>query len=250
MVWLTESSTPDDLRIYAIGDVHGCLTQLQSVHRWIVEDISSQPTAEWKIIHVGDYVDRGEDSRGVLDYLVHCCAEDDRVICLKGNHDLMFRAGIGGDERLTEIWLRNGADATLASYDLSVDDFIKRHRDGRGFEGTVPNSHLSFIEGLDHKLRLGDYLFVHAGINPKRRLEDQEPDDMLWIRDRFIHSGREFDAVIVHGHTPSRKIDVRPNRVGIDTGAVFGGEMSCLVLEGHRKLRLTENGRVPLTCAR
>lgn len=250
MVWLTESSTPENLRVYAIGDVHGCLTQLKQVHQWIDADLGENPIADWKIIHVGDYVDRGEESRGVIDYLIERQAVDHRNVCLKGNHDLMFRAGITGDKRLTEIWLRNGAETTLASYDLSIDDFMARHTDRRGFEDAIPRDHIEFIDNLDYSVRLGDYLFVHAGVNPRRSLDDQHPDDMLWIRDRFIESCMEYDAVVVHGHTPSRKIDVRPNRVGIDTGAVYGGLMSCLVLDDVRKLRLTENGRAPLTSGR
>lgn len=250
MVWLTESSTPENLRVYAIGDVHGCLAQLKEVHQWIEQDLGKYPVAEWKIIHVGDYVDRGEDSRGVIDYLIERCSKDDRNICLKGNHDLMFSAGVGGDKRLTEIWLRNGAEATLASYDLSIDDFMVRHVDGRGFDDAIPKPHIEFLDRLGYSLRLGDYLFVHAGIHPRHALEDQKPEDMLWIRDRFIESSKEFDAVIVHGHTPSRKIDVRPNRVGIDTGAVYGGDLSCLVLDGARKLRLTLDGRASLIAGR
>lgn len=245
MVWLTEASTPEDLRIYAIGDVHGCLDALKSVHSWIGEDLERHPTENWKMIHVGDYIDRGPASQQVIDYLINCCSVEERVVCLLGNHDLMFHRSVHGDERLTKIWMRNGGETTLDSYGLTLADFVSC-RNGAGFDDVIPKAHLDFVEGLELSVTLGDYFFVHAGIDPSRPLDAQTDDDMLWIRDRFIGSTTEFDAVIVHGHTPTRKPDVRPNRVGIDTGAVFGGALTCLVLEGQMKAQLVASGRAAL----
>lgn len=246
MVWLTEASTPEDLRIYAIGDIHGCLDDLKSVHDAIGEDLERNPTENWKMIHVGDYIDRGPESRQVIDYLIHCCTIDDRVVCLLGNHDLMFRRAVLGDKRLTEIWMRNGGETTLESYGLSLSDFARRRSDGTGFDDVIPPAHMDFIDSLEMSVKLGDYFFVHAGIDPDQSLDQQDADSMLWIRDRFIADHREYEAVIVHGHTPSRRTDVRSNRIGIDTGAVFGGDLTCLVLEGQMKARVVASGRAPL----
>lgn len=246
LVWLTDAKTPENLRIYAIGDVHGCLNHLQAVHHWIDEDLARHPASDWTIVHVGDYVDRGDQSREVMDYLIDRSAKDDRNVFLLGNHDLMFKRAIEGDERLTKIWLRNGGETTLASYGLSLDEFLRRRIDRLGFDDVIPESHLAFIDSLKMSVTLGDFYFVHAGIDPDRHLADQEEADMLWIRDRFVDKSGEYEAIIVHGHTPTRKADVRSNRIGIDTGAVFGGDLCCLLLDDMIKGRVVAGGRAPL----
>lgn len=246
LVWLTEARLPETQRVYAIGDVHGCLDMLRTLHGAIGDDLADNPIDDWTVVHVGDYVDRGPESNGVIDYLAEICADDDRVKCLLGNHDLMFAEAVRGNREMLQVWMRNGGEETLASYDLGIDAFIDRISSGASFDDVIPPTHLSFIDGLDHAMHVGDYFFVHAGIDPGRGLDDQSIDDMLWIRDRFINDGREFEAVIVHGHTPTRRVDVRANRVGIDTGAVYGGSLTCLVLDGARKARLGSEGRLPL----
>lgn len=246
LVWLTEAKTPPDLRIYAIGDVHGCLEPLQAAHEHIARDLQIDPADDWTIIHLGDFTDRGPDSRGVIEFLLEQSAENPHIVNLMGNHDLMFARAVRGDPQMTRIWLDNGGIQTLANYSLDYDSFIDRIARDVGFDDVIPPEHISFLGGLDQGAHLGDYFFVHAGIDPERSLDDQSIDDLLWIRDRFIKDGREFEAVIVHGHTPTRKVDVRANRLGIDTGAVYGGTLTCLVLDGERKARLGPEGRLPL----
>lgn len=245
MVRLADARTPDGMRVYAIGDVHGCLDALAAMHRAIRADLARRPVADWRIVHLGDYVDRGADSRGAVDFLLARVAEDARVMCLRGNHDQMFAQSLVGDRRTLDLWLMNGGAETLESYGIPLARCLDAVRSGRpAFD--VPAAHRKFLERLSNSVRLGDYYFVHAGIDPARALDAQDPQDQLWIREPFLNSDREFDAVVVHGHTPVRRVAVRPNRIGIDTGAVYGGSLTCLVLDGGAKGLLSGARVVPL----
>jgi serine/threonine protein phosphatase 1 len=245
VVWLADARTPDGTRVYAIGDVHGCLDALAGVHRAIGADLLRRPAADWRIVHLGDYVDRGADSRGVIDFLLARMAEDARVLCLRGNHDEMFAQSLAGKRQAAELWLMNGGGETLENYGVSVVRFLDALRSG-DMTLRIPEAHRGFLDALGTSLRFGDYYFVHAGINPGSALDAQTPHDQLWIREPFLNSDRQFEAVVVHGHTPVRRVAVRPNRIGIDTGAVYGGSLSCLVLEGGSKALLSPTGLVPL----
>jgi serine/threonine protein phosphatase 1 len=246
LVWLTDARGPEGVRLYAIGDVHGCLEALVRVHRAIGDDLAARPAGDWRIIHLGDYVDRGADSRGVVEFMRARVAGDRRVLCLRGNHDEMFAAALGGERGAVELWLMNGGAETLESYGVPLTRFLDELRSGRAGGDAVPQAHRAFLDGLAVSARFGDYYFVHAGIDPERSLEAQEPDVQIWIREPFLSSGKEFEAVVVHGHTPVRRVAVRPNRIGIDTGAVFGGPLSCLVLEGPERHLLAGDRLVPL----
>jgi serine/threonine protein phosphatase 1 len=233
------------MRLYAIGDVHGCLDALVGLHRAISADLQRRPADDWRIVHLGDYVDRGADSRGVIDFLVARTAEDVRVLCLCGNHDQMFAQALAGKRQAAELWLMNGGGETLESYGVAVTRFLNALRSGDPI-CAVPDAHRGFLDGLAPSARFGDYYFVHAGIDPASALDAQETEDQLWIREPFLTSDREFEAVVVHGHTPVRRVALRPNRIGIDTGAVFGGPLTCLVLEGASKALLSPAGPVPV----
>lgn len=246
MVRLADARTPLGMRLYAIGDVHGCRDALAGLHRAIGADLAARPPADWRIVHLGDYVDRGADSRGVVDFLLARTAEDQRVLCLRGNHDEMFAAGLGSDGRARDLWLMNGGGETLESYGVSLTGFLDAARAGRTGCDEVPRSHRAFLDGLALSAQFGDYYFVHAGIDPTRPLDAQEAQDQLWIREPFLTSRQPFGAVIVHGHTPVRRVAVRHNRIGIDTGAVFGGPLTCLVLEDESKGLLSGDHIVPL----
>lgn len=246
MVWLTEATPPEGLRIYVIGDVHGCLDQLQEAHGNVARDLAENPAADWRLVHVGDYVDRGSDSRGVVDALIAARSRDERIVCLLGNHDEMMAMSLTGDWEWNEMWLRNGGIQTLDSYGMSRDEIERRISRGLGYEDIVPAEHQNFLLGLPRSLRLGDFFLCHAGIDPDLPLDAQDEEALVWIRHKFLNSSAEYEAVIIHGHTPVRTIDVRPNRLGIDTGAVFGGELTCVVLEGRTKARISEHGRAPL----
>ena len=245
MVWLTDARTPHGMRLYAIGDVHGCTDQLRELHERIATDLDARPVDDWRIIHLGDYVDRGLDSRGTIDFLIERQAEDRRVLCLRGNHEKMFAKGLEGG-RMRELWLRFGGDTTLQSYGVPLRDFLRSYGAERSAEEIIPDAHQIFLKSLPDEFQAGDYFFVHAGIDPELPLDEQNVEAKLWIRAPFLESDQEFEAVIIHGHTPGSEVAVRANRIGIDTGAVLGGELSCLVLEDAEKQLLTANGVVPL----
>src|SRR5690606_8343801 len=162
LVWLTDARTPERMRLYAIGDVHGCLEALHDVHRAIEADLGARPAADWRILHLGDYVDRGPDSRGVLDFLTGRAAGEPRILCLRGNHDEMFVQGLDGDARQRELWLTNGGVETLESYGLGLSDYLDMLRSGGVDQAPVPAAHREFLDGLLTSARFGDYYFVHA----------------------------------------------------------------------------------------
>jgi serine/threonine protein phosphatase 1 len=245
MVWLSDARAPEGMRLYAIGDVHGCLDALVGLHGAIGADLARRPAADWRIVHLGDYVDRGADSRGVIDFLLARSAGDERLLCLRGNHDEMFAQALAGKREAAELWLMNGGGETLESYGASVACWLDALRSGDPI-CAVPEAHRLFLDRLATSVRFGDYYFVHAGIDPGSPLDAQDAQDQLWIREPFLTSDRQFEAVVVHGHTPVRRVAVRPNRIGIDTGAVYGGSLTCLVLEGASKALLSPAGLAPL----
>ncbi len=233
---LGEARTPEGMRLYAIGDVHGCDAMLAGMHETIAADLAERPVADHRIVHIGDYTDRGADSAGVIARLAQMTAADARVICLKGNHDALFADFLSDPAGAGPTWLGNGGDATLASYGVTPGHTLFGGVDYRGtsrrFAEALPAAHRSFIETLPLTARFGDYLFVHAGIRPGVPLEDQDPDDLIWIREDFLWDGSDHGFVVVHGHTPANPPEVMPNRINVDTGAVYGGPLTCLALEG------------------
>ncbi len=234
----TRPRTPDGHVIYAIGDLHGRSDLMDRMLARIQEDAVSRPAAHRTLVYLGDYVDRGHDSSGVIDRLVDGPPEGFEQVCLVGNHEswlLDFRidaaAGAG--------WFMNGGVATLASYGVPYSHGANRMEqleDARAaFVEALPQEHLEFLENLSFFWRAGDYVFVHAGVRPGVPLADQDPDDLVWIRDDFLGSSADFGAVIVHGHTIRDYPEERPNRIGIDTGAFATGCLTCLRLEGEQR---------------
>ena len=221
---------PPGQRVYAIGDVHGCLDRLVSVHEQIAEDLATRPADEAVLVHLGDYVDRGLDSAQVVEWLrAGAPVPVDRVVNLMGNHeDMMIQALAGTNKEANSNWLSNGGADSLLSWE------INRKVPPAEWAARVPEEHQAFLRGLETSVRFGNYLFVHAGIRPGVSLDKQEKQDMLWIREPFLSWKTAFDAVVVHGHTPRHEPVVRPNRVGIDTGAVMGGVLTCVVLEDDK----------------
>jgi len=216
-----------------VGDVHGCDDLLAEVHEETERDLKRQPPTDYRIIHVGDYVDRGPASAAVLDRLVALRATDPRVICLRGNHEDLLLGFLASPQQYGDVWLGNGGDATLASYELDRDAIASLDPAALAseFARRLPAAHADFLRDLVLVTRFGDYVFVHAGIRPTVPLDRQDPHDLTWIRDEFLTSRRDYGVVVVHGHTPAREPEVRPNRINIDTGAVFTGRLTCLVLQ-------------------
>jgi serine/threonine protein phosphatase 1 len=236
-MWLGQARTPEGLRLYAIGDVHGCDDLLAEAHGKIAHDLASRPAADYRIIHVGDYGDRGPDTAAVLERLAGLTTADRRVICLRGNHDEMLLGFLSEPSEMGPTFIANGGEATLASYGVKLGRLAMLVRDNvnlaRRLAEAMPPHHRAFLERLDLTARFGDYFFCHAGIRPGVPLDRQSPHDLTWIRDEFLLSGVDHGVIVVHGHTPAPEPEpeVLPNRINVDTGAVFSGRLTCLVLE-------------------
>ena len=224
------ATLPPGQRVYAIGDIHGCLDRLAAVHEQIAEDLAARPVDESVLVHLGDYVDRGLDSAQVVDWLSGGAPVPvDRVVNLMGNHeDMMLQALPGTDKEANSTWLANGGADSLLSWEIS------RKVPPAEWVDLIPIEHQTFLRELEISFRYGDYLFVHAGIRPGVPLDKQEKQDLLWIREPFLSWKHSFDAVVVHGHTPRQEPVIRVNRIGIDTGAVMGGVLTCAVLEADK----------------
>ena len=221
---------PPGQRIYAVGDVHGCLDRLRALHAQIADDLKSRPTAEPLLLHLGDYVDRGPDSAGVIAMLAATSpVANVPTVNLMGNHEQMMLAAIAtGETEAGELWLANGGADSLLSWG------VPRSAQPKEWPSYLPKAHLIFLRDLAPSYAAGNYLFVHAGIRPGIPLERQTRHDLMWIREPFLSCKESFGWVVVHGHTPRQEPTVRPNRIGIDTGAVMGGVLTCAVLEEDR----------------
>jgi serine/threonine protein phosphatase 1 len=227
-------SIPGGRRLYVVGDIHGRADLLAALHARIEADARRHGDAAPTIVYLGDYVDRGPSSPEVLDMLIDRPLPGFERIHLKGNHeDMMLRFLAGPPD---PNWLFNGGDATLIGYGLEVNflrfDAVGLEALRQGLRQALPAAHLQFLEGLQLYHEEGDYLFVHAGLRPGTSLKRQRPADLMWIRDAFLLSDADFGKTVVHGHTISVDPEVRPNRIGIDTGAFYSGRLTCLVLAG------------------
>ncbi|MEM9047356.1 MAG: metallophosphoesterase family protein [Pseudomonadota bacterium] len=234
----------DGRRVYALGDIHGCLAELDAVYAQIRTDLSDRPHPHPVVVHVGDFVDRGPDSRGVIDRLIAWDMPAERL-CLMGNHDDLMLKFL---EDPHGIWCRYhwlddvmGGRNTLASYGVACDapDEAATHA-----RAQVPPSHIAFLQDLPRSARIGSYFFAHAGVRPGKPLDAQDPEDLIWIRGAFLTSRAEHGAIVVHGHTPVKKFELHRNRINIDTGCVFGRHLTCLVLEDDGIWSLESAGRV------
>jgi serine/threonine protein phosphatase 1 len=224
---LAPATLPPGRRVYAVGDVHGCLAKLRELHAVIAKDLAARPIEDALLIHLGDYVDRGPDSAGVIDLLARGPSiAGMRVINLMGNHENMMLAALAGHPQDAPLqWRRNGGVASLESWGIPA------RNNPAAWRSLIPTRHLAFIGELQLSHREGGYLFVHAGVNPKRALGEQIAEDLMWIREPFLSWTGDLGAVVVHGHTPAGEPTIRPNRIGIDTGAVLGGRLTSVVLE-------------------
>lgn len=232
---------------YAIGDIHGRDDLLEKMHQRIAADrrvrYGGEPAT---IVHVGDYIDRGACSREVIDRLMRGVPEFE-TICLKGNHEDWMLACLETDDGdLWQSWIDNGGDETLRSFGLSFDD---GHYDPLALAKALGPERLRWLGELKLYHQAGGYLFVHAGIVPGRPLEEQEEKDLLWIRRAFLESTEDHGVWVVHGHTPTEQPELKMNRIGIDTGATWYGNLTAVALgepTGPRFLTVSgEPGRGP-----
>lgn len=229
----TQPRLPDGSRVYAIGDIHGCLDLLKALLGKIEEDRQSASVPS-QLIFLGDYIDRGLSSRQVIEYLLNLdLALPDWLppIFLIGNHEQVMRDIVNGQRpEIMESWLRFGGRTTLQSYGVRPQGGLAELVDA--FRAKVPSSHTSFLESLDASVIRGDYFFCHAGVRPGRSLEKQTEDDLVWIRHEFLEHPGLFEKTIVHGHTIFPNVALSPQRIGVDTGAYATGRLSALALEG------------------
>jgi serine/threonine protein phosphatase 1 len=201
-------------KIFAIGDIHGSFDQLQDLMQKIPIDFATDT-----LVFIGDYIDRGPGSVEVVDYLLDLQKQVPQTIFLKGNHEDMLEKYLDGTDRFT--YLLNGGQKTLDCYLSNTD-----RTDGY----PIPTGHMEFFKSLRLYYETESYIFVHAGLRPKVPLASQEPEDLLWIRDKFIYSRYYFGKPVVFGHTPLEKPLVERNKIGIDTGAVYGNALTCVQL--------------------
>ena len=227
-------SLPAELRIYAIGDIHGRLDLLNELLARIGSDIALRPTARPLYVFLGDYIDRGSASRETIDRLIEHGKTHESVF-LKGNHELIAIKCLS-DRGLFDQWLRLGGLETLVSYGVPAETLANGKQIAElqsAFHGALPQAHFRFFRDLKNSFECGDFFFVHAGVMPGVSLARQREEDLLWIRDDFLLHEEDFGKMIVHGHTPVREPDFHDNRINIDTGAFATGCLSCLVLEGE-----------------
>jgi Calcineurin-like phosphoesterase len=231
---------PDGTRVYAVGDIHGRADLLAALRKKIAKDAkkaSKKARIKRKVVvYLGDYVDRGPDSFGVIEMLLDEPLAGFEEVYLKGNHeDYMTKFLVGDGDGLG--WLFNGAETTIASYGVDPGSWMdfdpERLRSLRAelFEA-LPERHRAFLKNLALRHVEGGYLFVHAGIRPEVPLDAQEAEDLMWIREDFLLSEADHRARVVHGHTISWTPEFLPNRIGIDTGAFVSGVLTALVVEG------------------
>jgi serine/threonine protein phosphatase 1 len=222
----------DSHRLYVIGDIHGRSDLLDKITNEIRRDLAERPADAATTVTLGDYVDRGPDSCGVLDRLAQNSFPTP-YIALKGNHEELFETFMT-DPSVGPQWRHLGGLETLHSYRVPVGSLMR----GKGFAeasnalcNAVPKKHLEFLSSLKLSFATGRYFLCHAGVRPSVPLEQQQASDMLWIRDEFLNSRKNFGKIVVHGHTPVEQPEVLPNRINVDTGAFATGRLTCVVLE-------------------
>jgi serine/threonine protein phosphatase 1 len=218
-------------RTFVIGDIHGCVDEIDR----LLDTLA--PAAGETVVFLGDYIDRGPASKGVIDRLLRLRREGPRCVFLKGNHEDMFLGFLGEGGAFGEVFLANGGGATLRSYGLPSEC-------GQVRGEQLPPEHLEFLKSLRLRSEHGDFLCVHAGLDPARPLLAQRDEDLLWIRDEFIRQPHPFPYTVLFGHTPQREVLVDlPFKIGLDTGLVYWNKLSCLELAEQQLFQIRRGAR-------
>jgi serine/threonine protein phosphatase 1 len=238
-----ERAVPPGRRIYAVGDIHGRLDLFEQLLAMIEDDQHGREPIVPEIVLLGDMIDRGPASAGVVRRAMALAAEG-RLTALMGNHEASLLEAIDGNVDAMRTWLRFGGLETLHSW--GVTDEVIGDATVAGMApialAAIPPAELAWLRALRQNLHVGDYFLVHAGVRPGVGLEQQAPDDSFWIREEFLDSRREHGALVVHGHTISSGVEEHDNRIGIDTGAYESGRLTALALEGNQRWFLQTPG--------
>jgi serine/threonine protein phosphatase 1 len=224
---------PAGVRVYAIGDIHGRSDLLDRMHALINADLQEDPVPSAHVVYLGDYIDRGPDSYGVLERLATGQLMSQATL-LSGNHEQMLLQFLE-DESAGFAWRRLGGLETMLSYGVVGGKAPGLVGLSRELKASLPAHHLKFLRRLKKTVAIGDYFFCHAGVRPGVPLERQRDEDVLWIRGEFLWSTADFGKIVVHGHSPVDKPDFRSNRINIDTRAYATGRLTCLVLDGAER---------------
>jgi len=224
---------PPGTRIYAIGDIHGRLDLLEELLCRMDQDIKSRPVGRPIYVFLGDYIDRGASSRQAIDLLIEH-GRNCEAVFLMGNHEQIAIKCLSNPDLFGQ-WMRLGGLETLISYGIVPEATLSEARKivemQVAFHAALPQSHLRFFRNLQSRFSCGDFFFAHAGIKPEVDLSRQKEKDLLWIRNEFLSSNKDFGKIVVHGHTPTHSVEIKPNRINIDTGAFATGRLTCLVIE-------------------
>ena len=242
------------MRTYAIGDIHGHLDLLIEEHRKIAVDRAEHGGGDAPIVHVGDLVDRGDDSQGVIEYLRAGVAAEENWVVLKGNHDRLLTRFLddptwhdpGLRPEMGYLHPKIGGGATLGSYGVRAAADRPLRPVYAEAVAAVPADHRAFLDSRPTMYAWGEAVFVHAGVRPGVALDAQVEQDLVWIRGEFLTDPRDYGVLIVHGHTALDQATHYGNRLNIDSGAAYGGPLSAVVIEGRKAWLLTESGRVPV----
>lgn len=234
---LDTARVPDGMRVYAIGDIHGRNDLLQALLTRIEADDTARGGADTQIIFLGDLVDRGPDSAGVIETAMAFAARR-KARFLMGNHEEVFLAACrSGDAKAMRYFIRIGGEPTLLSYPITRAEYLALDYEqlGERVKSLVPEAHLAFLESFGDRIIIGDYAFVHAGIRPGVPFSEQKPADLRWIREEFTGHRGDLEKVVIYGHTIYDEVDERGSRIGIDTGAYASGTLTAIGLEGGER---------------
>ena len=236
---MADAQIEPGLRLFAIGDIHGCVDQLNKLLSLIEQDLSENPVQRSKVVFLGDYVDRGPENKHVIDTLISLDRGEMDCVFLLGNHDERMIKFIEDPELVWDAMMRWGGVQTLASYGVVAEPGESEESISVRFATQVPAEHFQFLRSFKHFYVQDDFYFCHAGVRPGISLANQSDHDLIWIRDAFRLHKEQFEKVIVHGHTPQKNPEVESNRINVDTKCYETGVLTALVLEGnsHRFLQ-------------
>lgn len=224
-------------RVYAVGDVHGRFDLFVRMLHAIGQDISLRPTNAFRIVFLGDLIDRGPQSSKIITLAQALSQCTSKFRFLKGNHEELFLRALQGEVRVAEFFYDIGGRETLMSYGLdpAIGDSMPSEDLVEWMQNNVPLDHVEFISGFSDLIESGKYIFVHAGLRPNVPLDKQSATDLRWIRSEFLQFQGNFPGIVVHGHSITREVEEKPNRIGLDTGAYFSGKLTAVALEGDER---------------